>query len=53
MKFVKRLKEPSTWAGFGILVAMFGGSVAPEQIAQIGGGVMAALSIILPEGWQF
>lgn len=49
-KTIKRLKEPSTWAGLGILAAMFGANVAPEQVNQIGGGVMALLAIFLPEG---
>lgn len=46
---MKRLREPSTWAGLAAMMAMFGGSVAPEQVAQLGGGVMALLAILVPE----
>lgn len=48
-KIVKRFKEPSTWAGLGVLAALFGGQVSPDQISQIGGGVMALLAIFVPE----
>lgn len=48
-KTINRFKEPSTWAGLGILAALFGANVAPEQINQVGGGVMALLAIFLPE----
>lgn len=49
-KIVTRLKEPSTWAGLSVLAALIGGNVAPEQISQIGGGIMALLAIFVPEG---
>lgn len=48
-KIVNRLREPSTWAGFAILASMFGGNIDPASFQAIGGGVMAALSIVMPE----
>lgn len=44
-----RLKEPSTWAGLAVLASLFGGGIAPEQVQQVGGGVMALLAMFLPE----
>lgn len=50
MKFLQRLKEPSTWAGFGALAIMFGmhgGDVANFQA--LATAVPALLAIVLPE----
>lgn len=47
---IKRLKEPSTWAGLSILAALFG--VPPgtiDLIAQVVGGIAALAAIALPE----
>lgn len=49
----RRLKEPSTWAGFGILATILG--VPPgtfELIQQIGLGVAGLAAIALPEAAQ-
>ena len=46
---VSRLKEPSTWAGFAALSSLFGAAVAPEHVAQVGGGIMALLAVFMPE----
>ena len=47
---IKRLKEPSTWAGLSIIAALFG--VPPgtiDLIAQVVGGIAALAAIALPE----
>jgi hypothetical protein len=49
---VDRLKEPSTYMGLGGLVAMFGWTVAPEQLSAITNAVaavFAAVAVFLPE----
>lgn len=46
----KRMKEPSTWAGLGIIAAMLG--VPPgtfELVTQIGLGVAGLFAVALPE----
>lgn len=51
MKFLKRLKEPSTLAGLSALALLFGlppGTV--DAIAQIVGGAAALAAVFLPEG---
>jgi hypothetical protein len=48
--FIKRLKEPSTWAGIAALGVLFGlpaGTV--EALGQVVGGVAALAAIVLPE----
>jgi len=48
-----RLKEPSTWAGLSILLAVFGVHVAPEIMQPaIQGltGIAATASVLLKEG---
>lgn len=47
---LKRIKEPSTWAGLAILGTLFGlppGTV--EAAGQIAGGLAAMAAIFLPE----
>jgi len=47
---IKRMKEPSTWAGLSALGLIFGlpaGSV--EALGQVLGGVAALAAIALPE----
>ncbi len=49
-----RLREPSTYAGLGVLVALVfphfaGASEAVKDIAAIGGGIGALIAIFLPE----
>lgn len=34
-----RLREPSTWAGFAVLLSVFGINIAPEVLAPIIQGV--------------
>lgn len=47
---IKRLREPSTWAGISALGLIFGlppGSI--EAVGQIVGGIAAIAAIALPE----
>lgn len=47
---IKRLKEPSTWAGIAALGVLFGlpaGTV--EALGQVVGGVAALAAIVIPE----
>ena len=47
-----RLKEPSTWAGLGVILGVFGVKFAPEQLAAVVGvvtAICAALAVFLPE----
>jgi len=49
---LKRLREPSTYAGLAALVAALGVPFAPEAaqtIVAVGGAVAALLAIWLPE----
>ena len=49
---LNRLKEPSTWAGLGVLLSLFGVKVLPEQLTAIVGvvtAICAALAVFLPE----
>lgn len=46
---IERLKEPSTWAGFSVLLQMLGITVGEQELALIGGGISAALAVILRE----
>ena len=49
---LNRLKEPSTWAGLGVLLGLFGVKVLPEQLTAIVGvvtAICAALAVFLPE----
>lgn len=50
LNIIKRLKEPSTWAGIAALGLLFGlppGTV--EALGQVIGGVAALGAIFLPE----
>lgn len=50
LNIIKRLREPSTWAGISVLGLVFGlpaGTV--EAVGQIVGGVAALGAIVLPE----
>lgn len=47
---LKRLREPSTWAGLSILGALFGlppGTI--EAAGQVLGGLAAIAAIVMPE----
>lgn len=49
---LSRLKEPSTWAGLGVILGVFGVKVAPEQLTAVIGvvtAICAALAVFLPE----
>ena len=49
---IARLKEPSTWAGLGVILGLFGIHLAPEKLTAIIGvatAVAALLAIFLPE----
>lgn len=50
MKILKRLKEPSTWAGLGALAAIFTANpLVPAAIMKVGAAVGAIAAILLPE----
>jgi hypothetical protein len=50
MKFLKRFKEPSTWAGLAALAVMLGGDPAKaDAVQQIGVALAGALAVFLPE----
>lgn len=49
---IDRLREPSSWAGVGILLALFGVKVAPETmdtVIQAGAGLAALAAVALKE----
>lgn len=48
MKFLKRLKEPSTWAGIAGLVSVFSPTLA-ITIKTAGIAIASILAIALPE----
>lgn len=46
---IARLKEPSTWSGLSVILAMFGVTVGQEELAVAGAGIGAVLAIVLRE----
>ncbi len=49
---IKRLKEPSTWAGIGVLLTLTGLNITPDQwsaLVNVGIAVAGALAVFLPE----
>lgn len=47
---VNRFKEPSSWAGFAVLFAVFGVPATTYQlVANVGAGLAGLLAIALPE----
>lgn len=53
MNIIKRLKEPSTWAGIsalGLILGLPSGTI--EAVGQIVGGFAALVAIFAPEGPQ-
>lgn len=49
----KRIKEPSTWAGIGLLVSFFGAPAGViELVQQIAVGIAGLVAIIAPEMTQ-
>lgn len=46
---IDRLKEPSTWAGLSVVLAMLGISVGEQELAIIGSGIGALLAIVMRE----
>jgi hypothetical protein len=50
MKFIKRLKEPSTWAGLAALGVLLGGDPAKADAVQTLGVALAGLiAVFMPE----
>lgn len=47
---IERIREPSTWAGLSVIIAMTGYSVSQEELAVVGSGIAALLSIFVREG---
>lgn len=49
-EIIKRIKEPSTWAGIGLLVSFFGAPAGViELVQQIAVGVAGLVAIFAPE----
>jgi hypothetical protein len=49
---IKRLREPSTWAAFAALLAIFGVPVppgVPEAVGTIVAAGIAAVGVVMPE----
>jgi hypothetical protein len=46
---IDRIKEPSTWAGLSVVLAMLGISVGEQELAIIGSGIGALLAIVMRE----
>lgn len=47
---LERMKEPSSWAGFSLLLGLLGVPVGvPELVAQVGAGVCALAAVLLKE----
>jgi hypothetical protein len=44
-----RLQEPSTWAGFAVLLSMFGVHVMPDVIVNAGVAVSGLAAMLLSE----
>ena len=47
-----RLREPSTWAGLGILAGLFGFNLAPadaQVFVQVGVGLSGLLAVVIGE----
>lgn len=50
MNFFDRFKEPSTWAGLGVLASIVGVPVTTYQlIQQVGMGIAGLLAVVLAE----
>ncbi len=50
MQFIERMKEPSSWAGIGILWAIVGPHWLPwEIVTQAGAAVCGLLALVLRE----
>lgn len=50
--YVRKFSEPSTWAGIGILLGLFGVNLAPEQaqvFVQGGVGFAGMLAVFMGE----
>lgn len=43
---IARLREPSTWRGFSVLLGALGVGVAPQAITEIGTAVAATIAAI-------
>ena len=53
MSFLARLREPSTMAGIGVVLALFGVNLAPEQLqaaSQVAAAIAGVAAIVLREG---
>jgi len=44
-KIMELLKQPSTWRGLALLGSVFGITLAPELLLQIGAGITAAIGL--------
>ena len=50
LKFIRdRLKEPSTYAAIGVILAAVGVNIDQATVGAIAGGVVAVLGIVLSE----
>lgn len=52
MQALDRLKEPSTWAGFAVLLSVFGVHIAPEALTplvQTATGIAGTFAVFMSE----
>lgn len=50
---IQRFREPSTWAGVSVLLALFGVNVEQAQaVAQVGAALAGAAAVFMREGVQ-
>ena len=49
MGWFSRLSEPSTWAGFAVLLSLFGVQVGMEEAGTIGAAVAAVGAVVMRE----
>lgn len=47
---IERLREPSTWAGLSVILALAGFSVSQEELAVVGSGISAVIAMVMREG---
>ena len=49
---IARFREPSTWRGLTVLLALAGVQIAPEHLEAVGNGfigLMAILAVLMPD----
>jgi hypothetical protein len=46
LSLLERFKEPSSWAGIGVLLSLFGVNIAPEGMTQIVAVITAICGVL-------